>query len=96
MATTGHTGDRFNILASNGSSILGSHGSTWAKLDLDLPNNLDFKKLSDRIDEIEKRLCILHENKTLQEKYESLREAYEAYKIIEKLVYEQDKNETGK
>ena len=46
----------------------------------------EHKKLQDRVEEIEKRLAILQPNETLQEKYPALQEAYDAYKIIEKLV----------
>ena len=90
-------GDRFNIVAGNGLSIGSNDNNLWAKLDLDLPGNTEFKKLSDRVEIIEKRLCILQENEELQEKFKSLQQAYEAYKIIEKLVYDPgQKNESSK
>lgn len=44
-----------------------------------------------RVEELEKRLLIIPPNEALQEKYPALKEAYEAYKIIEKLVYDRPK-----
>jgi hypothetical protein len=55
---------------------------------LPLPLNSDeeFIKLRKRVEEIEKRLAILHPNEELQAKYPALQEAYDAYKIMEKIV----------
>ena len=39
-----------------------------------------------RIEAIEARLAIIEPNQVLQDKYPALQEAYEAYKIIERLV----------
>ena len=45
----------------------------------------------DRMAKIEERLAILEPNQELQDKYPALQEAYEAYKIIEKLVHDPKK-----
>ncbi len=46
----------------------------------------DIIKLQDRLEEIEKRLLILRPNIEKMEKYAALKEAYEAYKIIDGLI----------
>lgn len=46
----------------------------------------DIKKVDKRLAEIEDRLSILRIDENLHTKYPALREAYEAYKIIEALV----------
>lgn len=61
-----------------------TNGVEWTT---SLPSISDVKKLTDRVEALEKKLFILHENKEAMEKFESLKEAYEAYKIVEKLVY---------
>lgn len=52
----------------------------------DSPTKSDHEMLLKRIEEIEKRLFILQPNQELQDKYPGLKEAYEAYRIIEKMV----------
>ena len=69
-----------------GSGLVMSSNASWAKLELDLPNNSDFKKIQERMSAIEKRLAILEPNENLQAKYPALQEAYDHYKLIEKLV----------
>jgi hypothetical protein len=56
---------------------------------LKLPENKDFQELQERVAAIECRLAILRPNETLQAKYPSLQEAYDHYKLIEKLVNDQ-------
>lgn len=46
----------------------------------------DLGDIEKRLTEIEKRLLILIPDVKLMEKYPSLKEAYEAYKIIEQLL----------
>ena len=46
----------------------------------------DYQILLKRIEAIEARLAIIEPNQVLQDKYPALQEAYEAYKIIEKLI----------
>lgn len=60
-------------------------------LDLNLPDNKDFKEIKSRIEDIEKRLAIVVPNTELQAKFPALQEAYEHYKLIEKLVNDQSK-----
>jgi hypothetical protein len=56
-----------------------------------VPSEEEFKNLMDRMVKIEERLAILEPNQELQDKYPALQEAYEAYKIIEKLVHDPKK-----
>jgi hypothetical protein len=77
-------GDPANFIAGQG--LVMSSNVSWAKLELDLPNNNDFNKLQERMSAIEKRLAILQPNEDLQAKYPALQEAYDHYKLIEKLV----------
>ena len=56
-----------------------------------VPSEAEFKNLMDRMAKIEERLAILEPNQELQDKYPALQEAYEAYKIIEKLVHDPKK-----
>jgi len=57
-----------------------------AILSLHLPSNPDFIVLSNRVETIEKVLGILHPSSELHDQYPALKEAYEAYKIIENLI----------
>lgn len=66
-------------------------GSNQSMITLDLKNNNDFKSLLDRIDTIERQLCILKPDEVLQEKYPALQEAYDAYQLILKIVNDQNK-----
>lgn len=61
-------------------------GNTVHTAGFDLLANEDFIKLRDRISRIEQRLLILEPNTELQEKFPALQEAYDHYKVIEKLV----------
>ena len=47
------------------------------------------KSLSDWMSAVEQRLTILRPNPELQEKYTALQEAYDHYKTLESLLYEQ-------
>ncbi len=75
------------LVAGDGITISGS--PTWGSLELNLPDNSDFKELKDRIEGIEKRLAILIPNTELQARFPALQEAYDHYKLIEKLVNDQ-------
>jgi len=67
-------------------------GTTYiSTVDVNLKTNKDFEKLQDRIAGIEKRLAIVIPNEGLQERFPALQEAYEHYKLIEKLVNDQSK-----
>ena len=58
---------------------------------LDVSGTTQYQDLLKRVEELEERLLVLHPNHKLHEKYESLKEAYESYKIIERLVDENPK-----
>jgi hypothetical protein len=51
-------------------------------------------EVKERVSAIEDRLAILRPDKELEAKYPALKEAYDHYKLIEKLVREQSKNGT--
>lgn len=72
------------LVAGNGITI--SSNPTWGSLDLNLPDNKDFNELKERIECIEKRLAIVIPNTELQARFPALQEAYDHYKLIEKLV----------
>jgi hypothetical protein len=42
------------------------------------------------MDAVEQRLCILEPKPELLEKYQSLKQAYEHYKTLEAILYEQE------
>jgi len=48
------------------------------------------QSLSDWMSTVDRRLTILRPNSELQEKYEALQEAYDHYKTLESLLYEQE------
>lgn len=73
------------LTAGNGIATI-SAGSSWQTLELNLPDNEDFTKLKKRIEKIEERLAILKPNEDLQSRFPALQEAYDHYKLIEKLV----------
>ena len=68
---------------SNGA--MGINGSISVK---DL--NVDGKSLTTMLDEIRKRLNILVPDERLLHKYESLQKAYDHYKTMEALLYEEE------
>lgn len=81
--TTGKPGQY--LVAGDGITISGN--PTWkSAIELDLPNNKDFKELRERIEVIEQRLAIVIPNTELQARFPALQEAYDHYKLIEKLV----------
>jgi hypothetical protein len=74
-----------------GAGLTISNNSSWRSINLDLPNNTDFRKIQERLNVIEGRLAILQPNQSLQDKFPALQEAYEAYKIIERLILGHEK-----
>jgi len=72
------------VLISNGVG----NGASWSSIELDLKNNREFNELNLRMEKIEERLAILHPSFGLHDKFPALKEAYEQYKIIERLVNE--------
>ena len=58
--------------------------TTWASGTFNVPNNND--EILKRLDTIEAHLAILKVDEFLMENHPALKEAYEAYKIIEALL----------
>jgi hypothetical protein len=52
----------------------------------DMPSGKELKKLMTRMEKIEDRLAILTPSQNLQDRFPALQEAYDSYKMIEKLV----------
>ncbi len=67
-------------------------GSNWGEVTMSSPLGPSYtyikehNDIKERISAIEDRLAIIRPDEVLQEKYPSLKEAYEHYKLIEKLV----------
>ena len=81
------TGDPTLTSTQNGNVIFTTPTFTGTYVFPDLnAKQTDLHKIENRLIEIEKRLLILHPDFEQMEKYASLKEAYEAYKIIEKLI----------
>lgn len=75
-----------------GTGINISSGGSWGTtISVDLLNNKEFTDLQNRMAALEKQLCILRANETLQEKYPALQEAYDAYQMILKMVQDQNR-----
>lgn len=73
------------LAAGNGITISNS-GSSWQSVKLNLPENEHFQKMIARMADIERRLAIIVPNEDLQARFPALQEAYDHYKLIEKLV----------
>ncbi len=87
MATSQAAGDYpLTGMYTAGPGMIISSNSTWGSIELNLPDNKDFQEMQARLAKIEERLAILQPNEELQKRYPALREAYEHYKLIEKLV----------
>lgn len=80
-----------NLVGGSGITIT-TDGGNWSNIAMDLSTNKEFQDLKKKIEGIEKRLAILVPNIGLQEKFAALQEAYNHYKVIEKLVNDQSKN----
>jgi hypothetical protein len=81
-SNTGH----INLTTGAGLTISNGWNPIEMQLELNLPKDPNFQGLCNRIAELEKRLLVLHPNGELHEKYPALKEAYDTYLIIEKLV----------
>ena len=81
-----------SLIGGNGITI--SSSASWQSLDLNLPDNKDFKELKERIEGIEQRLAIVVPDEDLQARFPALQEAYNHYKLIEKLVNDQSNRKT--
>jgi|688.fasta_scaffold546994_1 hypothetical protein len=81
-------------------SINAGTGSTWASTTTAIGKLkvkgkeadifINGQSLSDWMSAVEQRLSILRPRPELQEKYSALQEAYEHYKTLERLLYEQE------
>lgn len=67
----------------------------WSATKPEYITDKNLNEIVARIEEIEKRLLILLPDNELCQKFPALKEAYDHYKLIEKLVSE-GKNETNK
>lgn len=72
-----------SVFAGTGVTITGNMGIGSVYLSDTISNH---EILLKQIEAIEARLAIIEPNQALQDKYPGLQEAYEAYKIIEKMV----------
>lgn len=75
-----------------GSGIAISNHSSYQSITGNFSNKEDFQKLSERLAGIEERLAILRPNWELQARFPALQDAYDHYRLIEKLVNDQNKN----
>lgn len=74
----------------NGISVTSSvSGSTWISTTSTLVTEGELNKVIERIEAIEKRLLLIEPNEELHQKYPALKEAYDSYKLIEKIVNDQ-------
>lgn len=78
--------NKMSIVTGVGLTTSTNWGTSAVQLELNLPTDPNFKRLADKVVELEKRLLVLHPNEQLHEKYPALKEAYDAYLIIERLV----------
>jgi hypothetical protein len=79
----------YSIHLSNNTTGIGT--STYGTgISVTLSNNPEFQDLVKKIEQIQKSLCILEPDFELHEKFPALKEAYEYYKLIEKLVYNEE------
>jgi hypothetical protein len=82
-----------------GVGIIGSSSTSYYPGGFTLTNpiittdkrTINLNDLADTLDEIKDKLCILRPKEDLLEKYESLKKAYNHYKMLEKLVYGEKK-----
>ena len=96
LTTTNGTG---NISPGLGLSFNDYWDNTGNKAGLHVKGNAEFegdikikgKSLADTLDNIEKRLAILHPNKELEDKWEKLKELGDQYRALEKDIIEKEK-----
>jgi hypothetical protein len=93
-AGAGHSG---HVYVSNGTGAnwASTSATTTAKGQLKLEGNdadifVQGKSMKAWMETVERRLSILVPNPELQEKYEALQNAYDTYKTLESLLYEQE------
>lgn len=87
----GYPTDRFDLSGFTAGTGLSTYGNT---VELQLSESQEFQELKDRISAIEDQLLILRPDLEMQEKYPALKEAYDAYQLILKMV--KDNSKTNK
>jgi hypothetical protein len=76
-----------NTMATTGTYSIGNTNTTITLGDCStITEDFAFQHLQEQLDAINERLAILQPNLEHLEKYEALREAYEHYKTLERLV----------
>jgi hypothetical protein len=79
--------------AGTGYSWQGSQANSSGTIKLEGPDSDIFvqgKSMKAWMDAVEQRLCILEPKPELLEKYKALEQAYEHYKTLEAILYEQE------
>lgn len=69
-----------------GNGLTMTSNATWTSMELDLGSDREFQEVKARISAIENQLLILRPDFEMQEKYPALKEAYDAYQLILKMV----------
>jgi hypothetical protein len=95
LQITGVTGASYTTTASAWNPVLTSNGTSGALQvsgDADIKGNLTVKgaNITDILQQIQDRLCILVPDPKLLDKYEALKQAYEHYKLLEALCVDVD------
>jgi hypothetical protein len=83
----------WNGINTNWDTTITSNNPLHVKGDAEIEGDLKIKgkSLADAIDNIEKRLAILHPNKDLEERWEQLKALGEQYRELEKDILEKEK-----
>ena len=83
----------WNDINTSWDTTITSNNPLHVKGDAEIEGDLKVKgkSLSDAIDNIEKRLAILHPNKDLEERWEQLKALGEHYRELEKDILEKEK-----
>ena len=83
----------WNGINTNWDTTITSNNPLHVKGDAEIEGDLKIKgkSLADAIDNIEKRLAILHPNKDLEERWEQLKALGERYRELEKDISEKEK-----
>jgi hypothetical protein len=83
----------WNGINTSWDTTITSNNPLHVKGDAEIEGDLKIKgkSLADAIDNIEKRLAILHPNKDLEERWEQLKALGEQYKELEKDILEKEK-----
>ena len=63
----------------------------YTSISAEISQNKEIQEMMRRIEQIEERLAIINPNVDLMSRFPALYEAYEHYKVIEKLVNDQSK-----